>query len=130
MSSLARSLPTIVPVRTPYGSTKIGATREDAAEFFESNLFTDGVALISVSGWDEGGQKRLEYAEVLATLHQVYGPDAISKFRRVVLGGGAVYFMGLVQGDAFVAPTLLRDTAIAKRFDGVPALPGGVPAPP
>ncbi len=116
--------PAFIDVRTPYGTARVGVSREDAAEFLESTLFTGGLVVVSVSAWGDDAAKRpADYAEVLATLHQVFGPDVLPKLRRVVLGGGAVYFMGMVDDSDFVAPTMLQDAALARRFDAEPALP-------
>lgn len=53
----------------------------------------------------------------------MFGPDVLPKLRQVILGGGAVYFMGTVDDSHFVAPTMLQDAALARRFDATPALP-------
>lgn len=117
------ALPATTTVRLPSGTAKLGVSREDAREFIESDLFTCGLAIISVSSWNDDRSKRpADYPEVLAALHQVFGADVLPKLRRVVFGGGAVYFVGLVEGSAFVTPTLLQDAALAKRYQAVPAM--------
>lgn len=116
--------PAMINLQTPSGTTKVGVSREDAAEMIESNLFSGGIVTISVSAWTASGAKREpDYAEVLATLHQVYGPASLPKLRRVILGGGAIYFFGLVDDADFVSPTPLQDATLARRYDAVPALP-------
>lgn len=106
------------------GSAKLGVSRENARDFIESDLFTGGLAIISVSSWSDDRAKRpADSPAVLATLHRVFGEGALPKLRRVVFGGGAVYFVGLVEGSAFVPPTLLQDAALAKRYQAVPAIP-------
>lgn len=114
----------LVDVRTPVGFARVGVSRLDAVEALESALFSGGVAIISVSGWEMTLTKRpIEYAECLAVLHQVFGGDVLPKLRRVSLGGGAIYFMGLVSEDKFIAPTPMQDAALARNHEAVPALP-------
>lgn len=117
------ALPAMIDVRTPAGVTRVGVSRDDAAEHLGSTLFSGGITTISVSAWTRGGEKRRpDYAEVLATLHQVFGPSTLPKLRRVILGGGAIYFVGLTHGTEFVSPTPLQDAVLAKQCDAVPAL--------
>jgi hypothetical protein len=99
--------PAMVHVRTPYGTVKVGISREDA----------------SLSGWSGTDKRDFELAEGLAVLHQLLGPTVLPMLRAVTLGGGAMYFIGLVRGASFVAPTMLQDTVLARRLDARVIIP-------
>jgi hypothetical protein len=113
-------LPAMVHVRTPQGTIKVGVSREDASDYIESGLFDMGLAVISLSGWSGTSKRQIEMAEVLPVLNQVFGPAVVPLLRSVILGGGALYFVGLVQGRSFVAPTLLQDTVLTRRLRARP----------
>lgn len=50
--------PAIIDVRTHYGTARVGVSREDAAEFLHSTLFTGGLVVVSVSAWSDDANKR------------------------------------------------------------------------
>jgi hypothetical protein len=115
--------PAMIHVRTPYGTVKVGISREDASDYVESNLFDVGLAVISLSGWSGTDKRDFELAEGLAVLHQLLGPTVLPMLRAVTLGGGAMYFIGLVRGASFVAPTMLQDAVLARRLDARVIIP-------
>lgn len=119
--------PVFAHVRVPGGTVQVGVSREDAAPFLGSNLFSGGVTVMSLSGW-EGREKRpIEPAEVMAVIHHVFGPETLRHLRTARMGGGAVYVLGLVSEDGFCSPTPLQDAALSRQLDCAPLVPAGQP---
>lgn len=116
--------PVFTHVRVPGGTVQVGVSREDAAPFLGSNLFSGGIAVMSLSGWAGREKRPTGLAEVLAVIHHVFGPEALRHLRTARMGGGAVYVLGLVRETGFCSPTPLQDAALSRQLDCSPLMPG------